>query len=221
VRAVRNRKTYFKELVDRHYARACPLSVLDIASGSGRSIFEWLCANPNAAAQIDCIEIDAGAIQYAKALNRPFLDRVTFTQKNALIYRPNKKYDLIWAAGIFDYFTDSVFTRLLKRFVAAVAPGGELVIGNFSDKNPSWPYLELMGDWELQHRGTAKLRALGCEAGIAEERMHIGMEAEGVNLFMHISADSHCQENNLRLISKSPQELEEANQGHLGSTRGS
>ncbi len=185
-RAVRNRKTYFHELLDSHSARRNPLSVLNIASGPGRCMFEWLSAHTEAPISIDCVELDATAIDYARNLNRPFLDRITFEQKNALRYKPSRTYDLIWAAGIFDYFNDEIFCLMIKRLLPALANGGELVIGNFSNLNPSRAYMELIGEWVLHHRSSDQLSALAAEAGVLPENISVGQEPEGVNLFLHI-----------------------------------
>ena len=118
-------------------------------------------------------------------MNEQFLDRITLTQKNALRYRPTKKYDLVWIAGLFDYFDDRVFVRLLRRYMEALNAEGELVLGNFSDRNPSRPYMELLGGWHLHHRTELTLRELADEAGVDKERVRIGHETEGVNLFLH------------------------------------
>ena len=187
-KAVRNRKTYFHDLLDRHSARCNSLGVLKIASGPGRSMFEWLSAHPDASITIDCVELDATAIDYAKNLNKPFLDRIAFEKTNALRYKPARTYDLIWAAGIFDYFNNAIFCRMIRRLMPALASGGELVIGNFSDYNPSRAYMELLGEWRLHHRSGDKLRALAEEAGVSPENITLGQEPEGVNLFLHIRA---------------------------------
>jgi len=188
-KAVRNRKTYFHRLLDRHSVRKQPLRVLKIASGPGRSMYEWLCAYPHAAVTVECIEIDRNAIDYASHLNERFLDRITFVRKNALRYRPSNKYDLIWAAGIVDYFDDRVFMSLLKRLMPAVADGGEIVIGNFSDNNPSRAYMELLGGWHLHHRTGDHLRRLARDCGIAPDQISVGTEPERVNLFLHVLPD--------------------------------
>ncbi len=185
-RAVRNRKTYFHDLLDRHSARCNPLNVLKIASGPGRSMFEWLSAHPDAPITIDCVELDGTAIEYAKNLNKPFLDRITFEQKNALRYKPTRTYDLIWAAGIFDYFNDAIFCRMIRRLLPALASGGEMVIGNFSNFNPSRAYMELLGEWRLQYRSGEQLRTLAEDAGVPPRNITLGQEPEGVNLFLHI-----------------------------------
>jgi hypothetical protein len=126
-----------------------------------------------------CVEFDSKAIVHATGLNHAHLDRVRFIQKNALLYQPEGQYDLVWAAGIFDYFTDRVFVRLLRRLLGAVAPAGKVVVGNFSEENPTGPYMELV-DWLLHLRGPDTLRALARQAGAVPGRVRIGSEAESV-----------------------------------------
>lgn len=46
--------------------------------------------------------------------------------------------------------------------------------------------MELLGDWHLEHRSRDGLLELGHRAGYAEERMRVGSEPLGVNLFLHL-----------------------------------
>ena len=188
--AVRNRKSYFHSLLHRtvEARKGRPLRVLDVASGPARDVFEFL-ASSTADVRFDCVDQDAKAIAHAAALCAPF-DRVSFRQANALRLRPDKLYDLVWAAGLFDYFNDRIFKSVLRRLLNCTAPGGELVIGNYSitelHANVCW--LRLC-DWHLHHRSAQKLVALAIEAGVSADRIQIGAEPEGVNSFLHIRRD--------------------------------
>lgn len=104
---------------------------------------------------------------------------------NALRFKPEREYDLIWAAGIFDYFDDAKFVSLLSRLRMARKTDGEVVIGNFSTRNPSESYMRIF-DWNLFHRDADQLRTLALAAGAPPAAIHIGQEPEGVNLFLHI-----------------------------------
>ena len=109
--AVRNRKSYFHALLNNLNSSKGFPKVLKIGVGPGRSMYEWINKNLDSNLIFDCIDIDAKAIEYAKNLNHNFLDRITFIHKNCLRYRPSGLYDLIWSAGLFDYFdfTNSLF----------------------------------------------------------------------------------------------------------------
>lgn len=145
-RAVRNRKTYFHQLLDQLQQRNSKGRILKVAIGPGRSMYEWLCKHPDSMLIFDCLDIDANAIEYAKTLNHQFLDRIQFIHKNALRFKPKQKYDLIWSAGLFDYFDDATFVRLLEKLLPYVNEGGELVVGNFGEYHPSKPYMEVAGN---------------------------------------------------------------------------
>jgi SAM-dependent methyltransferase len=183
-RAVRNRKAYFHNLLDQHYARRRPLRVLKLASGSGRCMFEWLSAHPNADISFSCVELDPDAIMYAAALNQEFASKVRFEHKNVIRYRPSIQFDLIWAAGLFDYFSDRVFQAVLRRLLPAVADQGELVIGNFAPRGRH-PYMEF-GGWALHYRSAQQLVSLAQGCDVPADAIHVGAEPEEVNLFLHI-----------------------------------
>lgn len=187
-KAVRNRKDYFHGLLEQKLRMQDdrPLEVLVVGSGPGRDLREFLTAHPDARVNFECLDIDPRAIAHARELNREFADRVTFRQQNALRFRPSKTYDLVWAAGLFDYFSDRLFQMLVRRLIGAVAPGGELVIGNFSTANPSRAYMEF-GEWHLQHRTAEALQELALGCGVTPDAVRVGSEPEGVNLFLHLT----------------------------------
>lgn len=129
--------------------------------------------------------MDKNAVQYAQYL----LDadpRVTFEVENVFKYLPQRKYDLVWSAGLFDYFDDETFIRILNRYLSFIEEGGELIIGNFHPRNPSRGYMEF-GEWYLHHRTNEELIALAQKAGVKDaNRITIEEEELGVNLFMRI-----------------------------------
>lgn len=187
--AVRNRKGYFHDLMDRHlddHHGVTPLRVLNIASGPARDVREFYLSHPNADVQMDCVDMDAHAIAYAQNLCGPWTDRLSFHHRNVLRFVPGQGYDVAWSAGLFDYLSDRIFIHLLKAMISVTKPGGEVVIGNFSDFNPSRDYMELLGHWQLVHRSRETLLALAERAGASRNQIQVLWEAEGVNYFLHI-----------------------------------
>ncbi|MFK7847144.1 MAG: class I SAM-dependent methyltransferase [Rhodothermales bacterium] len=186
-RAVRNRKTYFLNLLKTLSKRlAGPLQVLNIASGPARDVFECIAEGGDERLQFVCIEYDQMAIKYAKALCYEHLDRIQFVHANAFRFTTEERFPLVWSAGLFDYFDDRRFKFLLQRLYEFTADGGELVIGNFSNTNPDQPYMEVLMEWELHHRSPDDLRKLAMDCGMLADKISIGQEPEGVNLFLHV-----------------------------------
>ncbi len=186
--AVRNRKSFFKNILtelaqgDKESYR-----VLDVASGPCRDLLEFFQETQATNLQIECVEADAKAIEHATNLNEAYSQYLTFHNKNIFRFRVDKQYDLVWSAGLFDYFDDRTFTRLLARLITNVAPGGEMVIGNFAEGNPTEGYMELFTGWYLHHRSPEKLIQLAQDAGIEDRsRIRVDKEEVGVNLFLRI-----------------------------------
>jgi SAM-dependent methyltransferase len=179
--AVRNRKKYFIDLMQSGPYK----QVLNLASGHCRDLKEFFDTCPDSGVSIDCVELDKDAIAYAQSLlaGNP---RVSFINQNVLRFRSNKRYDLIWSAGLFDYFNDKIFISVLSRLLLHLNKGGELVIGNFSDTNPNRAFMEVAMNWHLHHRSEGQLKKLAIEAGATHHILQVCRESEGVNLFLHI-----------------------------------
>ena len=189
-KAVRNRKSYVIKMLEKLRANTEgdeQIRVLDVASGPARDVFEFLSSTSDHRIFFDCIEYDNVAIQYASALCHEYLDRIEFIHKNAFRFDTDRRYKLVWSAGLFDYFDDRRFVFLLKRLYAFLEEGGELVIGNFSEKNPDRPYMEVMMEWELNHRSPEKLIHFATEGGVPASNIRLGNEPEGINLFLHLT----------------------------------
>lgn len=190
--AVRNRKAYFKALVARKIHTPGTLSLLNVASGPARDIKEaYTALDQPEKLKTTCVEMDKNAISYAMNVNGKYGRYIQFIHKNIFRFQCDRKFDLIWSAGLFDYFDDKVFARVLNRFKHWIKPGGELVIGNFNeDHNPSRAYMEIFGAWYLHHRTAEQLIALAKQAGFKEGQLTLKREPENINLFLHIQIKS-------------------------------
>lgn len=186
-KAVRNRKTYFKQLV-REALAANPqgIGVLNVASGPCRDIAEFFKETPEANVQFTCVDIDERAIVYAKDVCGRWLDRMTFVRSNALRLRLDKRFDLVWSAGLFDYFDDRGFKVLLAKLMKHAAPGfGQVVVGNFVNPSPS-AVMQEFSDWFLEYRTEDQLVELATACGVSPDAIQVDREPEGINLFLRI-----------------------------------
>ena len=96
---------------------------------------------------------------------------------------PDKDYDLVYSAGLFDYFTEPVAQMAAQKMLACLKPGGKLIIGNFSTENPCAPFMELWLDWNLIYRSKADLERIFKDFG---SKVYVEKEPLGVNLFVVI-----------------------------------
>jgi SAM-dependent methyltransferase len=183
--AVRNRKEYFKALMANTEAKHAHANILNIASGPARDMAEYCISKPNSGLRFDCIDQDGNAIEFATSRCMDFKDKIRFYHANAFKFHTDKKYEVVWSAGLFDYFDDEAFIGMTKKLLSFVKPGGKLVLGNFCDSNPSQDYMNLF-DWKLHHRSKQKLIKLATQASASTEQIYVESEAAGVNLFLNI-----------------------------------
>ncbi len=186
--AVINRKKLAIEMLSRLNERSdgTPRNVLILGSGPVTEVNEYLQQTDRNNLYFDLIEMDQRAIDYARKKNQQFLDCMTFWNRNVIRFRPEKQYDLIWSAGLFDYFKDKHFVFLLKQYYDFIAPGGKMIVGNFSLHNPSRKIMEVLGDWFLYHRSEDELRQFAAQAGIPAGSTDVISEPLGINLFLEI-----------------------------------
>ena len=199
--AVRHRAHYLVGKITAAAGRGGPhrpARLLSVAAGPAMELQLILRKDPallrTGRAEITLLDQDAGALGHAReqleALAVQARAEVTLRSLNTSIRTVIAEglpgsYDLIYSAGLFDYLTDRAARAAGVRLVAALAPGGTAVIGNFGLANPSRPMMELVADWPLLHRSASDLRRLFGDLGGG---MTIEQEAAGVNLFAVIGA---------------------------------
>jgi extracellular factor (EF) 3-hydroxypalmitic acid methyl ester biosynthesis protein len=97
---------------------------------------------------------------------------------------PENSFDLIYSAGMFDYLGPRLFEAVSQRLFQALAPAGELIIGNVAADNPSRWIMEYFADWCLIHRTPEDLAQFG--ARLSGTASWVDAEPSGVNLFLHV-----------------------------------
>jgi extracellular factor (EF) 3-hydroxypalmitic acid methyl ester biosynthesis protein len=185
--AVRNRKSYFKsQMLSKLKAKKGGLNLLNVASGPARDLSELYQQIDPKRVKTTCVDVDARAISYAQELCKEHTGQISFFNKNILRFSTAEKFDVIWSAGLFDYFEEKIFVLALKKFLSWLKPGGEIIVGNFSEDNDSRGYMEVFGEWILIHRSKEELIRLSMLAGAKEEQIVVDQEPLGINLFLKI-----------------------------------
>ena len=91
-------------------------------------------------------------------------------------------YDMIYCAGLFDYFPDNVCRNLLQLYHNWVRPGGLLVATNVHPNNPERFLMEHLMEWYLIYRDDKHLQSLA-PAGTESE---VFDDETGVNVFLTV-----------------------------------
>jgi len=185
--AVRNRKEFFIEYCRNLVLRKENAKVLILGSGPASDVFEFLTNfSGDNNINIDLIDFDQSAINFSMEKNKKFNGQVSYNKVNALRYNSYKLYDLIWSAGLFDYFKDKHFTFLIRKYINCLTEDGEMVISNFSTRNPTKRLMEVLSDWYLNLRTESDLYRIASDANVNKELVSIDKEPLGINLFLKI-----------------------------------
>lgn len=197
--AVKNRGQYLFEKISQLFA-ATPvkqsLKIMSVASGPAMEQQLFLQNGKDfhgRPAEFTCLDQDEESLKHAQ---RQLHSQERFTQSgfkfkfNNMAIRnviaagfPEKDFDMIYSAGLFDYFTEPVAQMAAQKMLDAVKPGGQVVIGNFSKDNPCVPFMELVLDWHLIYRSEEDLLRLFKGFG---SKVWVEKEPLGVNLFVVI-----------------------------------
>ena len=190
--AVRNRKRYFLNLLNRYLATSDRpvVRVLSVGSGPSRECLEFFDAGHASASRVvfELVDQDPRALAYARTLNAAHAAQIVFHCAKAQHFTSAEKFDFIWSAGLFDYLPDRAFTALAGRLFRLLQPHGLLTIGNFDPSNPTRDYMEF-AEWRLRYRTREDLYRLAFGNGVIPNVNHLCVDAEPeeVNLFLHIA----------------------------------
>jgi hypothetical protein len=185
--AVRNRKDFFIEYCKNLSMKKENAKILILGSGPATDVYEFM-SNFSGGnnINIDLIDFDQAAIDFSMEKNKQFNGQISYNKINALRYNSYKLYDLIWSAGLFDYFKDKHFTFLIRKYINCLVDDGEMVISNFSTRNPTKRLMEVLSDWYLNLRTESDLYRIASDANVDKELVIVDKEPLGINLFLKI-----------------------------------
>ncbi len=95
-----------------------------------------------------------------------------------------EKYDLVYCAGLFDYLSDKVASRLLDYLKSKTRPGGKILVTNVHPSNQQRGVMDHVLEWHLIYRDEAQLKSVLPEQRCEEK---IYTDATGVNVFAEFS----------------------------------
>ena len=97
-------------------------------------------------------------------------------------YRPGSKYDLVYCAGLFDYLSDRLVTKVSQYLFGLLRPGGKLVLSNYTTNNPIIAWMTLVMDWELIYRSEEDFGDL-IQTALPDHRVELETDEGGVEVY--------------------------------------
>ena len=123
VKAVRKRKEYFiKQATQTASIQQSP-RILNLGSGPCIDIYEFFQKSPRSLVTFECVDMDEKSIEFGSAICDNYIDSIIFNNKNVFNFNSDQKFDLIWSAGLFDYFNDKLFINLINRYFKQLNKG--------------------------------------------------------------------------------------------------
>ena len=157
--AVRERRAILARLVDETAERAAEPEILAVAAGHLREaglskahaegrVRRWVALDQDPLSVGAMLRDAAGsAVEPVDGSVRGLLGR-----RYGL-----GSFDLVYAAGLYDYLPAPVAVRLTQRCMEMVRPGGAFLFANFSDETRVDGYMEAFMNWALLLRGESDM----------------------------------------------------------------
>ena len=201
--AVRNRVDLLQARILSETSRAVRegriAKIFCIACGPAWEARNFIADSPLADhAQFDLLDFDEDAVRHTTAKIEEIKKRhhrktqVKFVKSSVqnLLRGKNKssgrpQYDLVYCSGLYDYLNDRVIRELNDYLYDQVAPGGILVVGNFSPCTPVRNFIEHFLEWFLIYRDGSELAALA-PSQAAPDDCKVVSESTGANIFLEV-----------------------------------
>ncbi len=203
-RAVRERTTYFKERLAAELVRNPALQVLSIASGPALEFDALLEETPALAdgLSVSLLDQEIEALQFSlenlseRRIRTGCGMRVSCLHQNIGNYlrrvarrQIGERYDLIYAAGLFDYFDRKTSAFVIRQILSLLRPGGHLIVANLSlTGHLHRVYMEYGHDWNLIYRSSEEMAELA-EGLPAGTRVKVGQIADGLVTLLEVSPE--------------------------------
>ncbi|MCB0392934.1 MAG: hypothetical protein KDD25_00150 [Bdellovibrionales bacterium] len=203
--ANKNRVYYLSEEFGKIADGFDRLKISNIACGPAKEIELFIASNEsikNKEIELILIDQETRALDWANQRIKKIAPRSTKIKKYAedavLGLLRNKDYameidgsNIIVSAGLFDYLSDKLASRLIWNLVERLSPGGHLIIGNVSPRNPDVFTMSYFMEWELILRDENALKALIPEELKQKHNLNVSVHSEdlGINLFLHVTKE--------------------------------
>lgn len=163
--AVRERRSIVARLIDRTAEQVSSPRLFSLAAGHLREAALSGAIKSGAIAEFVAFDQDPYSLSI---IDRDYGKCNVVTQHGSvrsLIASKHSfsKFNLVYAAGLFDYLAERTAARLTRVMFDMLAPGGRLLIANFAPTLCDIGYMEAFMRWHLIYRNNADMAGLAAE----------------------------------------------------------
>lgn len=161
--AVRQRKDILAGEIDEAAERCDGAEILAVACGHLRETEGSRALHGGRIARLVASDQDEASLEKVDGYRRTVNGRIeprTLSVRHLLTGgRKLGTFDLIYAAGLYDYLDERVANRLTSGLFDMLKAGGKLVIPNFRDGIREEGYMDAFMDWRLIYRSKQQIEA--------------------------------------------------------------
>lgn len=199
--AHRNRVLMLEQMLDATVADLAPrqsrINILNIGCGPAREVQRFVSSNPLAArCSLELLDFNRETLEYAERQIKASIPEGTDGPQLNFVLRSvhdllrqaveqapvGEQYDLVYCAGLFDYLSDRVCSRLIRLFHQWTVPGGRVVVTNVHSRNPFRFAMEHLMEWHLVLRDETSMAGLVPE--FPDNKVYC--DPTGINVFLEI-----------------------------------
>lgn len=152
--SVRGRRDILAKMIDETAARVPSPQILSIACGHLREAGLSAAVLGGTIGEFIALDQDAESLAHVertfKGLN---VKPVNHSVRNILSEKVRfHDLDFVYAAGLYDYLSDRVATKLTRLMFNMLAPGGRMLVANFAPSLRDIGYMESYMNWKLIYR---------------------------------------------------------------------
>ena len=172
-RSVRSRAEILAGIIDETTKRTESPRILSVACGHLREASQSAALRDGRVGEFLALDQDGDSLaEVARSVG----SRVRIVQNSVRSLLAGKThlggFHLIYAAGLYDYLSDRVASRLTRLLFDMLAPGGRLVVANFATPLPEAGYMESFMGWKLIYRNADEMNRLSEEISPEEWKSH-------------------------------------------------
>lgn len=173
-------------------------SVINIGCGPALEVQNFIADNPHATqTSLQLVDFNEETINYAKIEIENTISKsgykpvIRFLIKSIddLLREAHQRnrsniqlYDMVYCAGLFDYFSDQICKRLVELFYTWLKPGGLVTVTNVDPSNPNRYQMEHLLEWNLIYRDERDMQDLAPK----QTQYKISKDDTSVNVFLDI-----------------------------------
>ena len=209
--AHRNRIDILVEFLKKAVASAAskdrPLRILNVGCGPGVEIQKLIASGEDLSRlQFTLIDFSLETLNYTRqkideaAQLHKVKVHVEYVQESVheLLKRASRDtapadgegFDCVYCAGLFDYLSDKVCSRLIRYFLSRSNPGASLLVTNVHADNPERYGMEHLLEWHLIYRDEKQMLSVMEEVNAPAT---LYTDATGVNIFAEVVVNANLK----------------------------